>query len=162
MSLSVDPGSFRDPSGFIFYREETLLRQVQRSYQEEYDLLTESGLYQALVEAGLMVSHEEQNLDSGLTADAYRVLRPERVPFISYPYEWCFSQLKDAALATLRIQKEALKFGMTLKDASAYNIQFCGGKPMLIDTLSFEKYEEGQALGRLQAVLPAFPRAPWC
>jgi ribosomal protein L11 methylase PrmA len=144
MSLSVDPGSFRDPSGFIFYREETLLRQVQSSYQKQYDLLTGSGLYQALVDAGLMISHAEESLDIGLTADAYRVLRPERVPFISYPYEWCFSQLKDAALATLQIQKEALRFGMTLKDASTYNIQFREGKPTLIDTLSFEKYEEGR------------------
>ncbi len=143
MSLSVDPGSFRDPSGFIFYREGTLLRQVQHSYQEEYDLLTGSGLSKALVDAGLMISHEEESLDLGLTPDAYRVLRPERVPFISYPYEWCFSQLKDAALATLQIQKQALQFGMTLKDASAYNIQFCAGQPTLIDTLSFEKYAEG-------------------
>ncbi|MCW3098296.1 MAG: Nodulation protein noeA, partial [Chthonomonadaceae bacterium] len=52
MSLSVDPGSFRDPSGFIFYREETLVRHVQSSYQEQYDLLTGSGLYKALVDAG--------------------------------------------------------------------------------------------------------------
>ncbi len=143
MSLSVDPGSFRDPSGFIYYREETLLRQVQPSYQEEYDLLTGSGLYKALTDAGLLISHEEESVDRGLTPDAYRVLRPERVPFISYPYEWCFSQLQDAALATLQIQKDALRYGLTLKDASAYNIQFCGGKPTLIDTLSFEKYTEG-------------------
>jgi hypothetical protein len=65
------------------------------------------------------------------------------VDFISYPYEWCFSQLKDAALTTLRVQKVAMNYGMTLKDASAYNIQFHNGKPILIDTLSFEKYEEG-------------------
>ena len=143
MSLSVDPGSFRDPSGFIFYRDETLLRQVQSSYREQYDLLTGSGLYRALVDAGLMISHAEQSVESGLTPDAYRVLRPERVPFLSYPYEWCFSQLKDAALATLQIQKEALRFGMTLKDASAYNMQFQAGKPTLIDTLSFEKVQEG-------------------
>ena len=144
MNLSVDPSSFRDPSGFIYYREETLLRQVQGSYQAEYDLLIGSGLYRKLVDAGLMISHEEESLAIGLTADAYRVLRPERVPFISYPYEWCFSQLKDAALATLQIQKEALQSGMSLKDASAYNIQFRAGKPTLIDTLSFEKYEEGR------------------
>ena len=144
MSLSVDPGSFRDPSGFIFYREKTLLRQVQSRYQEEYDLLNGSGLYRNLVDSELMISHEEESIENGLTSDAYRVLRPARVPFISYPYEWCFSQLKDAALTTLQIQKVALKSGMTLKDASAYNIQFCEGKPTLIDTLSFEKYVEGR------------------
>ena len=66
------------------------------------------------------------------------------MPFISYPYEWSFSQLKDAALLTLKIQKIALEHGMSLKDASAYNIQFVKGKPLLIDTLSFEKYAEGR------------------
>ena len=63
----------------------------------------------------------------------------------AYPYEWCFSQLQDAALTTLRIQRAALERGMWLKDASAYNIQFNGGKPVLIDTLSFEPYVEGRA-----------------
>jgi ribosomal protein L11 methylase PrmA len=66
------------------------------------------------------------------------------VPFISYPYEWSFGQLKDAALATLTIQNRALKLGMSLKDASAYNIQFFKGRPTLIDTLSFEIYKEGE------------------
>ena len=69
---------------------------------------------------------------------AARVLEPEPVPFISYPYVWCFSQLKDAALTTLRIQRMALDRGMSLKDTSAYNIQFHRGGPVLIDTLSFE------------------------
>ncbi|MGE5123941.1 MAG: hypothetical protein ACM3H7_05445, partial [Acidobacteriaceae bacterium] len=68
---------------------------------------------------------------------------PDRLKFISYPYEWSFSQLKDAALATLAVQKIALDMGMVLKDASAYNIQFPTGKPVLIDTLSFEAYHEG-------------------
>ena len=73
----------------------------------------------------------------------YKIIKPEPIPFISYPYEWCFSQLQDAALTTIRILKRALEFGMSLKDASAYNIQFLRGKPILIDTLSFEKYREG-------------------
>lgn len=73
----------------------------------------------------------------------YKILKPEVMPFISYPYEWSFSQLKDAALTTLEIQKKALDFGMTLKDASAYNIQFLRGRPVLIDTLSFQAYREG-------------------
>jgi ribosomal protein L11 methylase PrmA len=83
-------------------------------------------------------------LDPPLSAEIFRVIRPERVPFISYPYEWSFSQLKDAALTTLSIHKRALKYEMALKDASAYNIQFVNGKAALIDTLSFEKYKEGQ------------------
>ncbi len=82
---------------------------------------------------------------SGPISDrVYKTIEPELIPFISYPYEWCFSQLKNAALTTLEIQKTALNFGMSLKDSSAYNIQFRKGKPIFIDTLSFEKYSEGQ------------------
>jgi hypothetical protein len=140
----VEPGSFRDPSGFVFTRGDTLFRQVQASYRADYERLIDSGLYQTLVDKGLLISHTEMCADYGLTPDAYRVLLPEQVPFISYPYEWCFSQLRDAALATLQIQKEALRAGMSLKDASAYNIQFLAGRPVMIDTLSFEIYVEGR------------------
>ena len=136
--------SFRDPSGFLFLRDGSIYRQVNAVYREHYERLLASGLYHALVEAGLLVPHEE--VEAGL-ADAeqgYKIIRPELVEFVSYPYEWSFSQLKDAALATLRIAKTALDYGMCLKDASAYNIQFRNGKPTLIDTLSFEIYRPGQ------------------
>jgi hypothetical protein len=131
------PGSFRDPSGFVFCQHGTLYRQVNRTYKDNYDHLTGSGLYEALVKADLLVPHNEVDLAYAQTNDAYKMLKPDLIPFISYPYEWCFSQLKDAALTTLRIQKIALDFGMILKDSSAYNIQFLKGKPILIDLLSF-------------------------
>ena len=136
--------SFRDPSGFLFHHQGTLYRQVNRSYETDYDLLRNSGLYDLLTEKGLLIPHREVSLDLARSDEAVRILEPELVPFISYPYEWCFSQLKDAALATLRIQRLALKKGLTLKDASAYNIQFTGGRPVLIDTLSFTAYREGE------------------
>jgi len=135
--------SFRDPSGFVFEREGILYRQVNRSYATDYDRLLSSGLYDALVERGLLVAHDEVSVPPTGQGDPYRIIRPRRVPFVSYPYEWCFGQLKDAALATLEIQHTALDFGMTLKDASAYNIQFDQGRPVFIDTLSFETYREG-------------------
>ena len=135
-------GSFRDPSGFVFERGGVLYRQVNRGYQADYDRLMSSGLYARLVADGLLVEHQEEEWRGGAPG-AYKLIRPERVPFISYPYEWCFSQLQDAALATLRIQKTALDFGMTLKDSSAYNLQYVGGRWTLIDTLSFETYQEG-------------------
>jgi hypothetical protein len=116
---------------------------VNLPYQEHYDLLMSSGLYEDLTADGLLVPHEELDLSLAPAPSAYKVLKPQQVPFISYPYEWCFSQLKDAALATLEIQKRALAHGMTLKDASTYNIQFVGGKARLIDTLSFEVLREG-------------------
>jgi ribosomal protein L11 methylase PrmA len=103
-----------------------------------------SGLYDKLVKAGLLIPHQEVEQTPVEKDAAYKILQPEAIPFISYPYEWSFSQYKDAALATLSIQKRALKTEMSLKDASAYNIQFLLGKPVLIDTLSFEMYREGQ------------------
>ncbi|MGZ9226645.1 MAG: SAM-dependent methyltransferase [Anaerolineales bacterium] len=136
--------SFRDPSGFLFTRGGVLYRQVNRKYEREYTLLMESGLYGRLVKAGLLIPHIEEDQAAFESETCYKVIQPERIPFISYPYEWSFSQLKDAALATLTIQRRALKAGMSLKDASAYNIQFVRGKATLIDTLSFNLYKEGQ------------------
>ncbi|UCG62928.1 MAG: SAM-dependent methyltransferase [Candidatus Zixiibacteriota bacterium] len=136
-------GSFRDPSGFVFSRSGTLYRQVNACYSQNYDLLMDSGLYARLVKDKLLVAHEEIEDHSERKEQVYRVLKPTRVNFISYPFEWCFGQLKDAALATLGIQQRAMEYGMVLKDASAYNIQFVEGNPLLIDTLSFDRYEEG-------------------
>ncbi|MBE0682717.1 MAG: class I SAM-dependent methyltransferase [Anaerolineales bacterium] len=135
--------SFRDPSGFLFSRNGIIYRQINRAYAEDYARLMDSGLYEKLVKAGLLIPHVETGQAPAEGEAAFKVIQPERVPFISYPYEWSFSQLKDAALATLSIQKRALKLGMSLKDASAYNIQFLRGKAALIDTLSFETYKEG-------------------
>jgi ribosomal protein L11 methylase PrmA len=136
--------SFRDPSGFVFSRGDVLYRQVNRAYAAHYDHLLASGLYADLVERGLLVAHVEEPGMAPEAGDAHRVLRPERVDFVSYPYEWSFSQLRDAALLTLEIQRRALEYGMTLKDASAFNVQFQRGRPVWIDTLSFEIRREGQ------------------
>jgi hypothetical protein len=136
--------SFRDPSGFLFTQDDILYRQVNRGYEAEYALLMGSGLYDKLSAAGLLIPHREVDVSPYDPDTAFKVIEPQPVPFISHPYEWAFSQLKDAALATLSIQKRALKFGMSLKDASAYNIQFHGGRAVLIDTLSFEIYKEGE------------------
>ena len=131
------PASFRDPSGFLFTRED-------EPYAAEYDLLMTSGLYESLVNKGYLIPHEEVETEPVDRTQAYKVIKPEPIPFITYPYEWCFSQLKDAALSTLQIQKVAFEHGMTLKDASAYNIQFHRGAPLMIDSLSFEAYREGE------------------
>jgi hypothetical protein len=136
--------SFRDPSGFVFLRDGVIYRQVNRVYQNNYDHFIRSGLWDKLVEDGLLIAHSEVELEQSATGTAYKVIEPALIPFISYPYEWCFSQLKDAGLLTLEIQLKALEFGMSLKDCSAYNIQFNQGKPIFIDTLSFEMYREGQ------------------
>jgi ribosomal protein L11 methylase PrmA len=138
--------SFRDPSGFIFVRDEVIYRQVQTSYREHYDRLVGSGLLGLLVREKLLIHHEESST-APAAPGAYKVLRPAPIDVISYPYEWSFGQLKDAALLTLRIQSYALDHGLSLKDASAYNVQFQEGRPIFIDTLSFETYVADQ---------------PWC
>jgi len=140
----IHAASFRDPSGFLFYKDRVLHRQVNRVYKDNYDHLIRSGLHSELAAADLLIQHEEVEVPPPVPNHAYKILKPEPVPFISYPYEWCFSQLKDAALVTLRIQKSSLEKDMVLKDASAYNIQFHRGKPILIDTLSFERYRRGE------------------
>ena len=144
MSWQAVEGSFRDPSGFVYTRDGTLYRQVNRTFRRPFEAFLESGLYGELARDGLLVSHEAVPLTLSATDDAFAVLKPERVAFISYPYEWCFGQLQDAALLTLEIQERALARGFTLRDSSAYNIQFHQGRPLLIDSLSFEPLEEGK------------------
>lgn len=135
------PASFRDPSGFVYETDGVIYRHIASGYASVYAHLMESGLYTDLTAAGLLVAHEDLGEDA---ATGVRTLRPERLPFISYPYEWCFTQYKDAAKATIAIQRKAIALGMTLKDASAYNIAFRNGKAILLDTLSFDLYTEGQ------------------
>jgi len=148
MSSSVSPvervgASFRDPAAFVFTRAGVLYRQVNESGRELYDALMQSGLYDTLAASGDLVRHAEVGQDVAADEHAYRILRPDRVTLISYPYEWCFSQLKDAALLTLRLQRAAMARGMSLKDATAYNVQFETGRPVWIDTLSFEPLRVG-------------------
>ncbi|MBP7558013.1 MAG: hypothetical protein KA821_17185 [Chitinophagaceae bacterium] len=133
--------SFRDPAGFVFEKEEVLYRQVNSIYQENYDHLMQSGCYQQLVQKGLLLPHS--TVTENLTGDTnwYTTILPERVPVISYPYEWCFDMLRDAALTTLRIAAEALQYDMILKDATPFNMQWHKGKMVLIDTLSLVKYD---------------------
>lgn len=136
-----EASSFRDPSGFVFTKNGVLLRQVNEAYQEYFSLLRSSGLYEELVEQELLIPHEEVSLDEAFSLAAIAVIKPEPISFISYPYEWTFSQLQDAALLTLDIQSRAMRRGLSLKDASAFNVQFKDGKPIFIDTLSFQKFE---------------------
>jgi hypothetical protein len=138
------PSSFRDPSGSLFLVDGRLFRQIQSSYRPHYERLRYSGLYDQLVADGLLIPHKEVPHPVPLPGEVIQVLQPAVVPFVSYPYEWCFGHYRAAALALLSIQLKALQAGMTLKDASAYNIQWYQARPTLIDTLSFECYVEGR------------------
>ena len=128
----------------MFSDQGVILREVRQTYKEDYDALVGSDLYSALSDRKLLIKHEELNDYPGISGITYKTLKPEQIPFVSYPYEWSFNQLKDAALTTLEIEKTALEYGMTLKDASAFNIQFLRGQPIHIDTLSLQRYREGE------------------
>lgn len=140
----AEASSFRDPDGFVFYRDGTLYRQINRKHEPHFSQLVKSGLYEHLVNAKRLVPHREVATTPARADDFFKIIEPEPIPFLSYPYEWCFSQLKDAALLTLGIQKKALDFGMSLRDCSAYNIQFIHGRPILIDTLSLGVHQPGE------------------
>ena len=136
-SNSAHEASFRDPSGYMFYDGAVLRRAINPIYFPQYHKLKESVFFATLIDKGMLISHEETS-----ASEEKIVLTPEKIPFITNPYEWSFEQYKHAALHTLKLQKYALSKGFILKDASAYNVTFHKGKPIFIDTLSFDFYEE--------------------
>lgn len=138
------PSSYRDNDGFVFEHDGKIVRFIHPQYEEHYQLLMSGGLYAALVKKGKLVSHEEITGLGSLNLASGRVILPQQISFISYPYEWSFNMWQDAALLTLQIAIESLQKDMILKDATPFNIQFQNGQPVFIDTLSFEKYTAGE------------------
>lgn len=129
--------------GFVYESDGVLLRQIDRAFARDWDAFDGSPLRERLVADGMLIDHETVTIDAAFDVRAYAVIRPRRIDVISYPYEWAFSQLRDAALLTLEVQAEALRHGFSLRDASAYNVQFQAGKPILIDSLSLAPYAPG-------------------
>lgn len=149
--IPEDPASFRDPASRVYVDQDQVVRVINPDYFPNYDQLMNSGLYQELVDRGLLIPHRESFRDSTRV-----IIFPERVPFITYPYEWSFGHLKEAALVTLCINRLAMQHGMMLKDANAYNIQLYNGHMTLIDTCSFIRYEPGQPWGAYSQFLSNF------
>ncbi len=141
----LDPGSFRDPGGQVFVRDGRVFRTVNAPAAEDFDHVEASGLMDGLVGDGLVVESRKVSDDVlGIESPGLRhVLEHPRLPFISYPYEWPFHALKEAALLHLDIQLRALDHDVALSDATAYNIQFRGPNPIFIDRLSFIRYSDG-------------------
>lgn len=137
--LRPNPASFRDPSGHVLCDDKYAYRIINKSYgSTEWDQV--HPLMSEAVKSGLMLDFEEAPAAEG----EWKRLISKKLPFISYPYEWSFSQLKDAALLTLKLQKLALTRDCELKDATAFNIQFAGSEPVFIDLLSFERRKENK------------------
>lgn len=132
------PSSYRDPSGFVYVHAGKIYRQVNKSYANHYKQFITLGLYQSLCEKKYILPHEEINENILNDPDWQLTLLPQQIPFINYPSEWCFEQLKDAALLTLQVARTSIDKGMILKDATPFNVQFINSQPVFIDTLSFE------------------------
>lgn len=157
MRWEPEPGSFRDPAGYVFYRGGRVLRAVAPEAADEFRCILASNRIQDLMSGGRLV--RTRILDRDEISDIVRerstgdgfsdvvsygaVAEHARVPFISYPYEWPFEALRAAALAHLSLHLDLLKDGFTLSDASAFNMQFNGVEPLHIDMLSVVRYEEG-------------------
>lgn len=150
-----DEGSFRDPSGYLFYEGDSVVRSINASGEAQFAAVAASGLLADLAAAKLLIPTELENASSDrLRAFAgprgevpVRLMRHPRIPFISYPYEWTFAQLKDAALAHLDLQVAALDKGFVLSDATPYNMQFHDGRILHIDVLSLRAYRDGEPWG---------------
>ena len=131
------PASFRDPSGSVYTQNGALFRMVNLSYVPHYEHLHQSGLLHGLWDKGWMIPFDEDPVPRVSTA--WKTLRVRRIPFLSFPYEWSFSQLKTAALLTLDIQEAALQKGMTLKDALCCQLRARNGRPFGANHLSQQR-----------------------
>ncbi|EJN13307.1 hypothetical protein PMI42_03331 [Bradyrhizobium sp. YR681] len=147
--MTPEPGSFRDPGNQVFYLDEQVFRTLDAESAAHWHQLRQTTFFQALVKREAVVATETEDRpgvrEQALSGRWTELLRHERIPFVSYPYEWTFNMLKDAALLQLGILEDALANGWTLKDGSAYNVQWRGQRPVFIDVSSFEPYRPGES-----------------
>jgi ribosomal protein L11 methylase PrmA len=146
LSLIPDPASFRDPAGRVFTKNKRVFRLVSDYGAKNYQIVRDTKFISKM--AGLNKIIETLEVEPSILDDpdmnAQYVIEHPRLPFISYPYEWCFPMLKKAALLHIELQLQALDENLMFSDASAYNIQFKGTQPIFIDSLSIQPYKEGQ------------------
>ncbi len=147
-AASIEPGSFRDRTNRIFYHEGAVLRGLNGRALEEWEALSSTNFFDHLLADGKIVPTTRVPVDGLRGAEELEnwagILKHQRIPFVSYPYEWCFSMLKDAALLQLELLETALGEGMTLKDATPFNFQWIGSRPVFIDIASFERMSPGE------------------
>lgn len=147
-----DSGSFRDPSGYVFVSDDMVIRTVNPSAAKYFQSVLSSKVIDILTKQGLMIDTEvnpplevPKHFFEGARGELPAfLLKHPKLPFISYPYEWTFTQLKDASLAHLKLQLMAFENGVVLSDATPYNMQFVHGKPVHIDVLSLQPYKQGE------------------
>ena len=144
----LEPGSFRDPESRVFYAGDDVYRGLSKEGREDFEAVAATNFWKSFSGDGRIVRTElveAAQVPGGLLAkESAGVLKHERIPFVSYPYEWPFSMLKEAALLQLDLNLAALAEDMILKDSSPYNVQFKGAKPVFVDVGSFERLREGE------------------
>lgn len=137
--MVANAGSFRDPSGQIFSEDGRIYRSIFAPGVRDFESARDAGVYASLMERGLLVSHEEVTVGALAPEGTVICLSHPRLPMISYPWEWPFSLLKEAALIHMEAMEMILPRGFWLRDATAFNAQFDGKRVVLIDTLSVGK-----------------------
>jgi len=143
-----EPASFRDRTARVFYLDNAVCRGLSDDAWEEWQALSRTSFFKRSLDEGRVIGTEMLSPAGpaavGLPVEWKAVLRHRTVPFVSYPYEWCFGMLKDAALLQLELLAAALDEGMTLKDASPFNVQWLGSRPVFIDVASFVRWRAGE------------------
>ena len=145
MNIEFDKGSYRDPVGKIFYYKGRVLRGLNSKGVERFKYIKENHILDESIKKNFLISTKEATDLPKINelSEFDLILEHKKLDYITYPYEWCFEQLKDAALHHLNFQLFLLEKNCVLIDASAYNIQFINSKPIFIDTLSLSEYKEG-------------------
>jgi len=145
--IDFDPASFKDPAGRVFHHQGGIYRTLTDRAHRDFQAAADAGLIGALVRDQLLVPTEAIASSaigvSAADASAFVLAQP-RLPLVTYPYEWSFEMLRDAALVTLRVIDRALDAGFMLKDATSFNILFDGNVPKLVDAPSIEPYKDGE------------------
>ena len=146
--LELEPASFRDPASTVAYLDGRVLRGLTKEGAADFDTLAAAPFFDKAMTDGKLVRTTQvplEDLPQSVRGDAWvRALEHERIPFVTYPYEWTFSMLKDAALVHLDLLLAALDAELTMKDGYAYNLAFTGSRPVFIDIGSFERVRPGE------------------
>jgi hypothetical protein len=146
--LELEPASFRDPASSVVYLDGRVLRGLTKQGADDFRALAAAPFFARAMADGRLVGTWPVSLEglphSQRGESWVGVLEHQRIPFVTYPYEWTFSMLRDAALAHLDLLLEALDAGLTMKDGSAYNLAFAGGRPVFIDVGSFQPVRQGE------------------
>jgi ribosomal protein L11 methylase PrmA len=143
-----DPASYRDRSGHVYADRDKIYRTVTEFGADAFAAIASQPVIARLQSDNRLIDFRQlpaSDWPSSITAlKPAVVVEHPKLPVISYPYEWSFAALRAAALAHLDLHMDLLNDGLTLTDASAYNVQFVNSRPIFIDVLSIRPYLAGE------------------